>query len=937
MADVICFDAETYYDKDYSLSKLTTEVYVNDRRFELIGCAIKINDGPTVWYPGKEFTKADIDWENSWVLAHNTLFDATILSYRFGIKPKLWLDTLSMGRALHGTEVGGSLKALAEHYGVGEKGTEVMNALGKRRLNFTEAELAAYAEYCKNDVDLTYEIFKRMAPHFNKTAIKLIDLTLRMHTEPRLLLDHFTLKEHLYQVQARKEELMDQVKADKSELMSNPMFAKALEDLGVAPPMKISARTGKETYAFAKSDEGMKALLDHENPEVQALVAARVGVKSTLEETRTQRFIEMAERFGKLPVPLKYYGAMTGRWAAADKTNLQNIPRGSKLKEAIIAPEGWKIVGADLSNVELRVGLYFAGQMDKLNLLAQGTDLYKDFASSVFGVGYDDVDDYQRFIGKTCIAEGELVLTEQGLVPIEKITVDDRVWDGIEWVQHDGVLCMGEKDVIEYQGLRATPDHIVYLEDGTSCEFGDAAYKRANIAITGIGGGSIQLLDNNKYRNKEEQQERGNAAASAMRLRTSKMAAPKLLYARAIEGVSCLRAEEEPHGAGSFDSGRQGYESIAKKSGSNISTVQQPERQRISKLWWAWSRVQIRVCQGASRIFENIARMGFRQGDRPDREQRALRAGKPSLCYAQGADKQSAQHFIRNVERKENPSGTVEREPVHERVYGEQVCPHGANRRRDLTGSLGFSGQEVQELANYKGKTRVYDIINAGPRHRFTVSNVLVSNCQLSLIYGTGANKLRNAIKMMSNKDIGEVEAKRIVDIYRTDYPLVKKSWYDGEKVLQAIRGSSQYTYGSATALTVMGSAGIRLPSDLYLKYPDLTLHDNDGKKEWTYAQRKERVRIHGPKCFQNTIQALAACIMGEAMLRIAKRLPVAITIHDAVYCVVPDQLVEKAAKFIVAELKREPLWAPGIPLDAEVGAGQNLAFKMAKLEKFKV
>lgn len=610
MADVICFDAETYYDKDYSLSKLTTEAYVNDRRFELIGCAIKINDGPTVWYPGKEFTNADIDWENSWVLAHNTLFDATILSYRFGIKPKLWLDTLSMGRALHGTEVGGSLKALAEHYGVGEKGTEVMNALGKRRLNFTEAELAAYAEYCKNDVDLTYEIFKRMAPHFNKTAIKLIDLTLRMHTEPRLLLDHFTLKEHLYQVQARKEELMEQIKADKSELMSNPMFAKALEDLGVAPPMKISARTGKETYAFAKSDEGMKALLDHENPEIQALVAARVGVKSTLEETRTQRFIEMAERFGKLPVPLKYYGAMTGRWAAADKTNLQNIPRGSKLKEAIIAPEGWKIVGADLSNVELRVGLYFAGQMDKLNLLAQGTDLYKDFASSVFNVAYDDVDDDQRFIGKTS---------------------------------------------------------------------------------------------------------------------------------------------------------------------------------------------------------------------------------------------------------------------------------------------------------------------------------------QLSLIYGTGANKLRNAIKMMSNKDIGEIEAKRIVDIYRTDYPLVKKSWYDGEKVLQAIRGNSQYTYGSATALTVMGSAGIRLPSDLYLKYPDLTLHDNDGKKEWTYAQRKERVRIHGPKCFQNTIQALAACIMGEAMLRIAKRLPVAITIHDAVYCVVPDQLVEKAAKFIVAELKREPLWAPGIPLDAEVGAGQNLAFKMAKLEKFKV
>lgn len=209
---------------------------------------------------------------------------------------------------------------------------------------------------------------------------------------------------------------------------------------------------------------------------------------------------------------------------------------------------------------------------------------------------------------------------------------------------------------------------------------------------------------------------------------------------------------------------------------------------------------------------------------------------------------------------------------------------------------------------------------------------------QLSLIYGTGPAKLRNAIKMMSGKDIGELEAKRIVDIYRRDYSRVKESWYEGDKMLHTMRDNTAAVFGEVLPLPVLGSAGIKLPSELFLKYPDLKQHENElGRKEWSYAQRKERVRIHGPKCFQNTIQALARCVMGESMVRIAKRLPVVLTIHDAVYCMVPDQLVEKAAKFIVKELKQAPEWASELPLDAEVGAGQSLAFKMSKLERFKV
>ena len=406
--DILTVDFETFYDRQYSLSKLTTEAYVNSYKFEAIGVAVKRNDEDTVWFSGPghllmEWMHDSFDWDNSLVVAHNAMFDGAILGWRFGIHPKAIVCTLSMARALHAVSVGGSLAALAEHYKLGAKGTEVHSALGKRRKDFSEAELEAYAGYCINDVELTYKLFKAMLPKIPKPELKLIDMTIRMYTDPELRLDNGMLYAHLQDVRDQKDKLLEECGVDKKDLMSNPKFAAVLESLGVEPPMKLNIK-GKETYAFAKTDEGFKALAEHDDPRVQALVAARLGTKSTLEETRTERFIEISERRGRfavLPVPLLYYGARTGRWSATDKINLQNLPRKSKLKSAIVAPPGYVIVGADLSAIELRMGLAFAGQLDKMRLLGEGVDLYKDFASTVYGVSIDDIDEGQRFMGKT--------------------------------------------------------------------------------------------------------------------------------------------------------------------------------------------------------------------------------------------------------------------------------------------------------------------------------------------------------------------------------------------------------------------------------------------------------------------------------------------------------------------------------------------------------
>lgn len=411
--DLITIDFETYYDKTFSLSKMTTEAYIRDPLFEVIGVSTKVNNEPTEWASGtheqiRDYLKQPkFFWENSMVLAHNTMFDGAILSWLFDIHPRVWADTLCIGRALHGVEVGASLKVLAERYRLGDKGTEVLNALGKRRSDFTDEELDRYGDYCINDVELTYKLFGRMGKKFPRQELKTIDLTLRMFIEPMLDLDLGLLEQHLEDTKDIKDRLLEDAGVVKKDLMSNLKFAELLRGVDVIPPMKISPTTGKETFAFAKSDEDFKALLEHEDVRVQALVNARLGNKSTLEETRTQRFIDIAKR-GLLPVPVRYYAAHTGRWGGADKINLQNLPsrgpNGKKLKRSMIAPDGYMLIDCDSSQIEARVLSWLAGQDDLTEAFRAGEDVYKKMAMSIYGVNREeDVTKDQRFVGKTTI------------------------------------------------------------------------------------------------------------------------------------------------------------------------------------------------------------------------------------------------------------------------------------------------------------------------------------------------------------------------------------------------------------------------------------------------------------------------------------------------------------------------------------------------------
>ena len=203
---VITIDFETYYSREYSLSKMTTEAYIRDPRFEVIGVGIKVDDNEPDWYSGDDVGRFlnSLDYSEDAILAHNTVFDGAILSWIYGIKPKFWFDTLSMARPFHHANVGGSLKALANHYKLGQKGDEIIQGLGKRRKDFSPQELDRYADYCLQDINLTYKLYEKLKYKVPVSELMIIDQTIRMYTEPTIQLDKQVLSDHLQKVKDDK-------------------------------------------------------------------------------------------------------------------------------------------------------------------------------------------------------------------------------------------------------------------------------------------------------------------------------------------------------------------------------------------------------------------------------------------------------------------------------------------------------------------------------------------------------------------------------------------------------------------------------------------------------------------------------------------------------------------------------------------------------------
>ena len=428
----IFVDIETYYGNDYSLSlkTVTTESYIRDERFKIHGLGVAVADGPARWVTGKlvpDFLKK-VDWSQYALVGHNLQFDGLILNHHFGIKPKLYIDTLALSRMLigpHSAKHG--LKYVAELLCGMTKMDELAKAYNIRDLPpHIEKAIADYTvgeprwNPTKNlneagDIILTREIFKKMIPHVRKQQLLEADWTIRAFTDPVLNMDDELLREYLVEIQDRKEKVLANCGLDNRELlMSNPKYAEALEQLGVNVPVKISPKTGKVSFAFAKTDEAHTALLEHENPDVQALVAARLEHKSTIEETRTVAYLEAATR-GAWPVGYNFAGAYVTQRLSGNRGgggNPQNLKRGGTLRNAIYAPTGYELGVADLSQIEARLtlwlGMQIAGSDSEearaLKVMDEGGDIYSWFGSKIYGYEINKKDyPAERQIAKSAV------------------------------------------------------------------------------------------------------------------------------------------------------------------------------------------------------------------------------------------------------------------------------------------------------------------------------------------------------------------------------------------------------------------------------------------------------------------------------------------------------------------------------------------------------
>ena len=412
--EIVTIDFETYYDSKYSLRAkvYNTSAYIMDPQFQIHCCAIKIGTKKSKCYWGEEAIKAlkAIDWSKHDLLAHNNFFDGFIASMRLGIKPRRRYCTVQMTRGLHSDMSKASLDAICKFYGIEGKISGLEDVKGLRTEQIPAEKKKALMEYCNNDNEKCFEVFKKQIAVYPESEIKLIDITLAMFCDPVFVLDTQRAEASLNYEMNKRLKFVAMSGHDEKTLTSTPKFVAALEALGVDAPKKVSKYNGEVTYALSETDPEFVELQEHEDPRVVRLVQGRLAAKSTMMETRAWRMLQAQQSCGALPVMLNYYGAKTGRWSGGNKMNFQNLPTSTKdypmageLRKSILAPPGHMIIAPDSSQIEARVVGWVSGHEDLLDRFRNKEDVYKWMASLIYNKTAAEVNDEERFIGKIAV------------------------------------------------------------------------------------------------------------------------------------------------------------------------------------------------------------------------------------------------------------------------------------------------------------------------------------------------------------------------------------------------------------------------------------------------------------------------------------------------------------------------------------------------------
>ena len=573
------------------------------------------------------------------------------------------------------------------------------------------------------------------------------------------------------------------------------------------------------------------------------------------------------------------------------------------IRTAFVPQNGRKFIVSDFSAIEARVIAWFAGEQWRQEVFAQGGDIYCATASRMFhcNVVKHGENGHLRQKGKqaelACIAEGQLVLTDRGLLPIESVTTDHKLWDGENWVNHEGVIYKGEREVIEYEGLKATPDHLVWIEGKPEpVQFGFAASCGAHLVQTGDGGHAVRLGENYQCGKALEQGDESLLCTDKMHgVRSCAVAVPYQSPQRKVKGMSKLFTTE----ADTFMAGQT--------TDSSKTEMRESKCSRIPQLRGQGHTIHVPQCNSSRALSDkDIWAAGETPGNRPHQQRHGLCSGEPSICNAFRERQQQTMYGSQ-------PFFTGILAVCEERGY-TQTFPRN-DQGKNHTGCGNGSARKTEKLASDQRKARLYDIRNAGRHHRFTVSGRLVHNCG----YG-GAS---GAMKAMGAIDAGmcEDELQPLVDAWRQANPRIVQFWWDVDlEVKRCVKERCatethglRFTYES-------GFLFIILPSGRRLAYVKPKIGENRfGGESITYegvggTKKWERLESYGPKFVENIVQATARDILMYA-IQTLRCCSIVAHVHDELI-IECDRRVSLSA--VCEQMGRTPPWAKGLLLRAD-------------------
>lgn len=1008
----IVIDFETYYDKEYSLSKITMEEYIRCDKFECIGVAVKIGNMPTYFYKGETGIEiirhiVTTTYPNSPVIAQNSAFDMGILAFRYGIHPNFTVDTMVLAKLSGFDRVAGGtslakMSAQLEKMGIFNqvKGTEVHNMLGVHASDMTVQQWQAYGDYCKLDVELTYALYTYLLDKVPTSELIMADITTKMYTQPMFEIDVPLLEDYAIKLESQKQEMLSKISTDlgfetteelHKHLRSSKKFVALLERLDVAVPMKYSDKQEKMIPAVSKTDTEFLSLLDSDNELVRSLVETKLGTMSSMEQTRTATFLDIASR-GLAPVFLRYASAHTLRYGGGEGTNYQNLSKRTKdpvLRRSMRAMDGHIVLASDSGQIE-------------------------------------------------CLAGDGLVLTNNGLKQIVNISIDDLLWDGVEYVSHNGVIFKGVKDVITYSGITATPEHIVFTADGRKLTLDEAAAERAEILVGEREGQPIRAVG---YLGQTYTPTRESNAMGEVHLWNGETCQSERFTAWQEQELQSVQQSQV-----------LAYTKKASRPTANAlqlfgravqsEQVFQPYLQRCGEQIYKL-RAFCKLCLGQF----SYGRLSW-VGDRPSGYERSLRATQYPISYKRAERTEPKGQcnggiYGRTNERKQIRKGLYTK--LSQRL-GIRPSAFRIDDRADSTKipkkkqANGFlSGryvpqnrffQKVQQWASKNksfvqsseqrftergnlitGTIPVYDIVNAGTRNRFCYNGMIVSNCRINALmsnqqdltqlfldgrdpyvdmataifnksydeiiheakvvgskegkkmrnlgkeavlacgYGMSANTFRYRMELTGNLEAAEM-ADEIVQAYRTKNNMIVAFWRECNQVLDVMYAGGSVWFGGKdnNLFFADGSSvfhgkkipSIRFPNGTYIWYQNLRKETgDDGKVNYVYDQFKGRnwlpKRIWGSSLVENLTQSLSFVILKHQAIEIAKAgIPINLNVHDEWVSVVPREQAPYAIATHYRCMRSVPDYIPAGLLDCEVDVGWNYAdLKTINVKKY--